>query len=156
MLSLASLLHEKRKHPPKLFTAIIKNRITLDSNEEVASAGENIAEEDTPVAPSDKAGVKRKQSLGRKNKDPNKNTTLDNKDTAIPKLHAAIAKTNKERLALETAPRDNLKDAENVITNKVDTMDKNENNLRSITRRWKQLFRPSTWDNKVWIPTSKC
>lgn len=103
----------------------------VDSDKEAASTGENSAEEDTPVAPSDKACIKRKQSPGCKIKDANKNNTKDTKDTAISKLHAVITKANGERLALETATRDNLKDMEKVIMHKVDTMDKNIQQLTS-------------------------
>ena len=60
------------------------------------------------MAPTDKAGVKRKQSVGQKKNDINAHS-IENTDN-ISQLHAAIARANKERLALETATRDNLKE----------------------------------------------
>lgn len=54
--------------------------------------------------------MKRKQSPGRKCKDQNPpGNNKDKKDTFISKLHAAIAKANEDKLALESATRDNLK-----------------------------------------------
>ena len=84
-----------------------------DSDEDGSNGGDDSGDEATPVAPTDKAGVKRKQSAGRKKNDTNTHS-IDNKDS-ISQLHAAIAKANKERLALETATRDNLKDMEKLV-----------------------------------------
>jgi len=101
-----------------------------DSDEEGASAGETSAEEDLPMENPEKAGIKRKQSPGRQNK-LKIATDLDKKDTVISKLHAAIARANEERIALENATRDNLKQMEKIIMHKVDTMDKNVKQLTS-------------------------
>lgn len=84
------------------------------------------------MAPTDKTGVKRKQSAGRKKRDTT-NTSVDTKDT-ISKLHAVIAKSNEERLALETATRYNLKDMEKAIMNKVKIMHKNVKQLTSSNK----------------------
>ena len=50
-----------------------------------------------------------KQSPDRKKEDHTNNNNTDKKDTAISTLHAAIAKANEERLALDSETRDNLK-----------------------------------------------
>lgn len=66
--------------------------------------------------------IPNKTKVGIKNRKDNEtkaNTTIYKKDTAIAKLHAAIAKANEERHALENATRIILNELEKVIINKV-------------------------------------
>jgi len=100
-----------------------------------------------PVVPLEKVGVKRKESPGRRKKDHYNNDNTDKKDTAISQLHAAITKANEERLALENATRDNLKQMEKIIMTKVETMIKTLNNSRLVIRRWRQPYTPFTKAN---------
>ena len=98
-----------------------------DSDEDDNKSEEESDGKIKPAKSTDKSGVKRKQSAGGKKKAasiPND----EQKDT-ISQLHAAIAKANEERLTLEKATRDNLKDMEKVIMTKVEAMNKNVNKI---------------------------
>ena len=50
-----------------------------------------------------RVGIKRKQSLVKIASDGTFKPTIDPKDNVISKLHAAIARANKEQLSLENA-----------------------------------------------------
>ena len=98
-----------------------------DSDEDANKSEEESDDEIKTVKSSDKSGIKRKQSAGSKMKTAS-NTNDEQKDT-ITQLHAAIAKANEERLTLEKATRDNLKDMEKVIMTKVEVMNENVNKI---------------------------
>ena len=99
-----------------------------NKSDEDANTSEGKSDDEIKTAKSaDKAGIKRKQSAGSK-KTAASNTNDEQKDT-ISQLHAAIAKANEERLTLEKATRDNLKDMEKVIMTKVEVLNENVNKI---------------------------